>query len=277
MRLGIDVSDNQGYIDWQKVGAAGVQFAIMRTTRHSGNPDTHLASNINGCRNAGIPFDFYKYSYAVSEPEAQKEALGAVSAMKGYGVKGGKETILYMDVEDSVQFALSTAKLTGIVKAFKETVETLGFSFGLYMGKHYYEAGEVDLSAFDDLTWIARYYNGYNPMDFGTVPNEKYRPAVKSGRMMGWQFTSSGKVPGISGNVDLDVYYGEIAQSVIEPQYYATPEFTLIDSLNKIGVDSSYRHRCDIAAKNGIEGYIGSAEQNLYMLDLLNAGKLLQA
>lgn len=41
MRLGIDVSDNQGYIDWKKVKTAGVQYAILRSTRGSGNPDVY--------------------------------------------------------------------------------------------------------------------------------------------------------------------------------------------------------------------------------------------
>ena len=54
---GIDVSDNQGYIDWAKVKADGVQFAILRSTRGSGNPDKQLVSNIKGCMEQGIPVD----------------------------------------------------------------------------------------------------------------------------------------------------------------------------------------------------------------------------
>ena len=145
------------------------------------------------------------------------------------------------------------------------------------MGKYRYETGEVNLAAFDDHTWIARYYNGYNVMQFGTTPNERYRPTVKSGELWGWQFTSSGRVDGISGNVDMNECYYDIKATDVDPEYYQTPEFTLIDSLNKIGVDSSYAFRKKIAAANGIENYSGTAEQNLKMLGLLNSGRLLTA
>ena len=59
-RLGLDVSDNQCYINWEKVKATGVEFAILRSVRRSGNVDKQLASNIAGCLKNGIPFDFYK-------------------------------------------------------------------------------------------------------------------------------------------------------------------------------------------------------------------------
>ena len=274
--LGIDVSDNQGYIDWKKVKAAGVQFAILRSVRRSSNPDKQLASNIKGCLANGIPMDFYKYSYALNESEAVAEVKRVVEVLRGYGVLPSKNTVIWMDVEDATQMALSTSALTKIVQAFKEEVLRSGFEFGLYMGKYRYDTGEVNLSTFDDHTWIARYYNGYNAMDFGTVPNEKYRPVVKSGELWGWQFTSSGRVDGINGNVDMNIAYYDIKDTEVELTYYQTPEFTLIDSLNKIGVDSSYKFRKKIAAANGIVDYSGTAEQNLKILDLLNSGKLLE-
>lgn len=275
--LGIDVSDNQGYIDWAKVKAAGVEFAILRSVRASGNPDKQLASNIAGCKKYGIPFDFYKYSYALTPAQAIAEVKRVVEVLKGYGVLPSKDTILWMDVEHDTQMALSTAALTEIVQAFKAEVLASGFEFGLYMGKYRYETGEVNLDVLDDHTWIARYYNNYNVMKFGTEPEEKQAPVVKTGSLWGWQFTSSGRVDGINGNVDMDVAYYNIKDTKIDPEYYDTPEFTLIDSLNKIGADSSYKHRAKIAKANNIQNYVGSAEQNLLMLQLLNEGKLIVA
>ena len=73
--LGIDVSSFQGYIDWKKVKAAGVEFAIMRTIRASGNVDEQLASNIKGCMENGIPFEFYKYTYAPTEVQSEKKQV----------------------------------------------------------------------------------------------------------------------------------------------------------------------------------------------------------
>jgi len=276
-RLGIDVSDNQGYINWPKVKAAGVEFAILRTVRRSGNPDNQLASNIAGCKNCRIPFDFYKYSYALTPKEAREEVWRVVDVLIDYGVQPSKDTIIWMDAEDESQMALRTVALTEIVQAFKEEVLAAGFEFGLYMGKWRYETGEVNLEQFDDHTWLARYYKGDVVMQFGEFPNEDYRPAVESGKLWGWQFTSAGRVDGIKGNVDLDVSYYDIKDTEVDPRYYKTPEFTLIDALNKIGVDSSYKFRKQIAAANGIENYSGTAEQNLLMLKLLNEGRLEEA
>ena len=275
--LGIDVSDNQGYINWAKVKAAGVEFAILRSVRRSGNPDKQLASNIAGCKKYGITFDFYKYSYALTKSAAVSEVKRVVEVLKGYGVLPSKDTVIWMDVEDESQMVLSTAALTEIVQAFKEEVLASGFEFGLYMGKYRYENGEVNLNVLDDHTWIARYYDGYNVVKFGTEPDEKFKLVVKTGKLWGWQHTSCGRVDGINGNVDLNVAYYNIKDTKVDPEYYDTPEFTLIDSLNKIGVDSSYKHRAKIAEANYIQNYQGSVEQNLIMLQLLNEGKLIVA
>lgn len=277
MMRGIDVSDCQGAIDWKKVKAAGVQFAILRTTRRSANPDKYLPTNIKACMDNHIPVDFYKYSYALSTSEAEKEALRVIEVLKGYGVAPAKDVIIWMDVEDKIQFALSKSALTDIVKAWKERVLSCGYSFGLYMGKYAYEHGELDVNAFEDHLWIARYYKGDTVIPVSEWPNEAYKPVAKAGSLWGWQDTSKGRVSGINGNVDLDVAYYDIKHLVVEPEFYATPEFTLIDSLNKIGVDSSYNNRKRIAIANGIQNYSGTAAQNTEMLSMLNDGILKKA
>lgn len=277
MMRGIDVSDCQGAIDWKKVKEAGVQFAILRTTRRSANPDKYLPTNIKACMDNHIPVDFYKYSYALSTSEAEKEALRVIEVLKGYGVAPAKDVVIWMDVEDKVQFALSKNALTDIVKAWKERVLSCGYSFGLYMGKYAYEHGELDVNAFDDHLWIARYYKGDTIIPVSEWPNEAYKPVAKAGSLWGWQDTSKGRVNGINGNVDLDVAYYDIKHLIVEPEYYITPEFTLIDSLNKIGVDSSYNNRKRIAIANGIQNYSGTAAQNTDLLSLLNSGILKKA
>lgn len=274
---GIDVSSNQGSINWPKVKAAGVKFAILRATTKNQNPDAQLASNIKGCKESEIPFTFYKYMYATTTAKAQEEANKVISVLKGYGIVPDKSVKIWADVEDATLKALSTAALTSVVNAFKQVILASGFGFGLYMGKYDYDSGEVDAKQFADDIWIARYYNGYMAFDLSQEPNEKYKPTVNAGNLWGWQYTSSGKVDGISGDVDLNICYHEIGQVGVEPQYYDTPEFTLIDSLNKIGVYSSYENRKKIAAANGITNYSGTAEQNMEMLRLLNEGKLIRA
>lgn len=218
MYKGIDVSENQGVIDWKKVKSAGVQFAILRTVKRSGNPDGQLKANIDGCIKNNIPFDFYKYSYAVTEAAAVAEVKRVVEVLKSYGIKPSTDYIVWMDVEDAVQIALSTEKLTSIVQSFKKAVLDAGFGFGLYMGKYHFENNEVNFPLLGEThAWIARYYNGYNVMQLGTMPNEKYKPTVKNGKLWGWQYTSSGRVDGISGNVDMNVaYYDIIPHNTVE-------------------------------------------------------------
>ena len=211
-KCGIDVSDNQGVIDWKKVKEAGVKFAILRTVRRSSKIDKQLENNIKGCIANGIPADFYKYGYALTEAESEREAKEVVLALETLGIKSAKDVVIWHDVEDDTQTALSTAQLTKICQAFKKVVEYAGYTYGLYMGKYDFEKGEVKLYDLGEThVWLARYYDGYVLKPFGQEPNEKYKPTVPGGELWGWQYTSSGRVKGIVGNVDLNVAYYEIS------------------------------------------------------------------
>ena len=86
-KYGLDVSDNQGVIDWKKVKDAGVEFAILRSVRRSGKHDYQLANNIKGCIENNIPADFYKYAYALSKQDSRREASEVVLALETLGVK----------------------------------------------------------------------------------------------------------------------------------------------------------------------------------------------
>lgn len=273
MFKGIDVSDNQGVINWTKVKAAGVQFAILRSTISSGEPDKQLANNIKGCLEVGIPFSFYKYMYATTTAKARQEAKRVIEVLQGYGIVPHRSIKIWADVEDEILKPLGTADLTKVVNAFREAVLESGFQFGLYMNNNNYKGGELDTKQFDCDIWIAR-YPATKSMNFGELPDDKYKPVVNAGVLWGWQFSSTGKVDGINGNVDLDVCYGDIGEEAL-PRYYPIPQFTLVDSLNNIGVDSSYEYRKKIAVANNISDYSGTAEQNLKMLALLNSGKLI--
>lgn len=208
-KYGIDVSDNQGVIDWKKIKNAGVEFAILRSVRRSGKYDYQLENNIKGCIENDIPADFYKYAYALSKQDSRREANEVVLALETLGVKPSKDVVIWHDIEDDSQMALSTKELTEICNAFREVVEKAGYTYGLYMGKYDFEKGEVNIA---DLgmphIWIARYYDGYTLKGFGEKPNAKYRPTVPNGELWGWQYTSSGRISGITGNVDMnEVYY----------------------------------------------------------------------
>ena len=85
MWKGLDVSDNQGAIDWAQVAAANVAFAILRSVRRSGKTDHQFAANLEGCRKHGIPIAVYKYTYAATPEVAQQEAQQIVALLRSYG------------------------------------------------------------------------------------------------------------------------------------------------------------------------------------------------
>ena len=269
------VGDNQvNYenIDWKKVKADGVQFAILRSVRRSGNVDKQLASNIKGCLDNGIPFEFYKYTYATTEVAVRNEAKEVANALVKLGVPKGSR--VWYDLEEDSLLNRGKAHMTKLYVAWKDELEKHGFVTGLYMGMYDYNNFVNKADFKNETKWIARYYLGYKELAFGFEPSLTYRPTADCD---GWQFTSSGVVKGVSGRLDMNIFYGNIVVPNVAPEYYQTPEFTLIDNLNKIGVDSSYKNRAKIAQVNNITGYCGSAEQNRYMLQLLREGKLIQA
>ena len=268
---GIDVSSNQGTIDWARVKAAGCDFAILRSTIKSGKPDKQFAANVAGCQAQGIPFEGYKYMYAITPTQSVEEAMKVVALLRSYGLT----CRVWWDVEDNSLRALNQGVLTGLIQSAADVITGAGYEFGIYTGKSFYEEGVFDVSAFDCPMWIARYPNSgyFNLAD--NPPADKYKPAP-SQPLVAWQYTSKGRVDGITGPVDLNVCYIPFwtAQA---PEYYLQDIWhgtSISKALESIGEDGSFQHRAKIAAVNGIVGYIGTAEQNTHMLNLLRTGQL---
>lgn len=204
MFKGIDISDNQGTISWGKVKAAGVQFSIIRTIRGSGKVDYKFLNNIDGCRTNGIPFDVYKYSYADTMTKAKEEATLVVNLLRNNKI----DCIVWWDMEDASLKNLGKPLLTKLINTAKEVVEDAGLQFGVYCNQDWYR-NVLDTTSIDCPFWIARYPSNDN-MEIAENPNIKYRPSA-SQKLFGWQYTSKGKVPGITGNVDLNVWYEDAA------------------------------------------------------------------
>ena len=235
-KYGIDVSENQGTIDWGQVKADGVSFAILRSVKRNLSADLYFEANYRGCRGNGIPVGIYKYSYALTEEEAKKEAEAVLRLLSGRSL----ELPVFIDVEDASQRALPTGTLTAIVRTFLETVEAGGYQTGIYCNLDWYQH-VLDVSAFAGRDfWIARY--GKNDGQ----PAEAYRPSVG----ICWQYTSKGRVDGISGNVDLNLLYkdyGTVGRAEPEEMEYfsppkryrngstAEPVYSSTDAATKIG------------------------------------------
>ena len=215
MYKGIDVSDNQGVINWQKVKAAGVRFAVLRSVRRSGKTDYQFMHNVAGCRANSIPFDVYKYTYATTEDAARTEAQQVVALLAS--INTDKSMIVWWDVENRDMFwQLGWTNLTAIISAAKSVIVGAGYRFGLYVGLYVYRETWFDFTRFAaDPLWVARYpVSGVKDLSYN--PPESYKPDADVGRAIwGWQYSSNGKVDGISGAVDLDICYVDPAASVV--------------------------------------------------------------
>jgi GH25 family lysozyme M1 (1,4-beta-N-acetylmuramidase) len=187
---GIDVSEHQGVINWQKVKADGIQYAILRAGygRAISQKDKQFDNNYKGCKACGMSCGVYWYSYALTPEDAVKEAHACLEAIKGKKF----EYPIYFDVEENSQFSLGKDKVSKIIQAFCDEIEKAGYWTGLYMSasplKSYVTADVQRRYAI----WVAHY----------GVSKPSY-----SGDYGMWQYSATGKVSGISGNVDLDECY----------------------------------------------------------------------
>jgi GH25 family lysozyme M1 (1,4-beta-N-acetylmuramidase) len=189
---GIDVSSFQGKPDWTKVKNSGIKFAILRIHQKSGI-DTSFEHNYKGCKSNGILIGGYKYSYALTPAQAIDEAEDVLSVLGGRGL----DFPVFYDLEWSQQRSLGKQAIENIAVAFLTRIKKAGYKVGIYCNLDWYNNVLTDaLKQYD--CWIAR----YPASDNGSV-QERLRPNVG----VGWQYSSKGKVLGISGNVDMNVFY----------------------------------------------------------------------
>lgn len=191
----VDVSRYQGSIDWAQVAAAGYKGAMLKTvsTNHKLSKradglyiDPTFERNYAGARAAGLDVGVYYYTYATSEAMADAEL-----ALVRQAVYGKELTLpLAVDVEENKLKPMSILDLTNLTAYALEQVEKMGFYAQLYTYTGYkYELDMARLSSRWDV-WLADYTGKAPKVDF------KYTAH---------QHTSKGSVPGISGNVDLNV------------------------------------------------------------------------
>ena len=189
---GIDVSSNQGKSDWAKVSKSGVKFAILRIYQKAG-VDSSFEYNYKGCKSNGILVGGYKYSYALTPAQAIDEAEDVIAALNGRGL----DFPVFYDLEWTNQRKLGKQAIENIAVAFLTRMKKAGYKVGIYCNLDWYNNVLTDaLRKYE--CWIAR----YPANDNGTVQT-RLKPPVGAG----WQYSSKGKVSGISGNVDMDVFY----------------------------------------------------------------------
>ena len=202
-KLGIDVSKWNQEIDWEAVKEEGVEFAIIRCGYRGASSgalviDPRYEENIQGAIDAGIPVGVYFFTQALDEVEAVEEASMVIRLIEAYDV----DYPVFLDSESAGgngrADGLTATERTAAHKAFLETVSAAGYETGVYASRNwlYDRINMTDLSEYK--TWLAEYaevpaYEGYYDM---------------------WQYTSKGKVNGISTNVDLNLCYMNIDTSI---------------------------------------------------------------
>lgn len=273
MTKGIDVAKWNGNIDWNKVRAAGVEFAVLKVIDKSNKTEVSFVRNYAAAVAAGIPIDVYNYLYTITEAAAREAARAVVNALAGRKI--GK---VWADAEDAC-LKNKGIQLIRILNTYKEVIEAAGYEFGVYTGLSFYNSYIKPYKDYIDCDfWIAR-YPSTKDMTITMDPVASKKPTICH-NLWGWQYSSKGKISGISGYVDLDICYAEIGSNgnmqsttTYYPRYTGTSG-SIVTALNAVGVNSSYTTRKLIAKENGITGYVGSAKQNTQMLTLLKSGKL---
>ncbi len=191
---GIDVSSWQGQIDWKKVKTDGIKFAMIRlgfgsATGDKCGLDPRFEENVKNAITAGVDVGCYFYSYATSVAAVKKEAAFVVGVLNKH--KGQLTYPVAFDLEDNSQTGLGKTVLTEMVIAFGDAIEKAGFYCSLYSNLNwlYGHLDDSRLKRFDH--WLAQW---------SVTP-------TYSGAFGIWQYSSTGKVNGISGDVDMNYAY----------------------------------------------------------------------
>lgn len=187
---GIDVSHHQGVIDWDKVKSQ-IDYAILAIgygDNITSQDDKQFHRNAKECTRLGIPFGVYIYSYAMNLNQAKSEAEHVLRMIKGYKL----DYPVYYDLEDGPTTGKCSNKLIAdMAEVFCNAIEKAGYWAGIYANTSWFNNKLTDTRFANWVKWVAQYsttctYKGNHDM---------------------WQYSSSGKVNGIAGNVDMNYCY----------------------------------------------------------------------
>lgn len=198
-RFGIDVSQHNGIIDWDKVKSQ-VEFAILRVgwigNYNNHTKDTTFERNYSECKRLGIPVGIYAYCYSNREETAKSGANWVLEQLKDKSI----ELPVYIDMEDSSIAGQGKDVLTNICIAFNTIIENAGLWAGVYANRNWFDNYlHKDEIKKRYTTWIATYTN----------ETDKYK-----GEYDMWQNSSDGNITGINGRVDTNYMYRDLVSEI---------------------------------------------------------------
>ena len=209
---GIDVSEHQGYINWDQVKKSDVSFAIIRCgygDNYTSQDDKRWLYNVTECERLGIPYGVYLYSYAKTTEQARNEAEHVLRLISGRRLS---YPVFYDLEDDKTTGTLSNDAILSIAQTFCTTIANAGYPVGVYANTYWFNT-KLTNSYYDTLPkWVAQY---------------NYQCEYQKEYMM-WQCTSKGAVDGISGYVDLNFVFTDwtcrgVNTDRVSPQNINTP------------------------------------------------------
>ena len=201
--VGIDVSEHNGTLDWAKIKAAGISFAIIRDGYGVSHTDNCFKRNMEGALAQGIHVGLYHFSYALNPAGAKKEAEFVLKLLEPY--KGKITLPVFFDFEyDTVSYAkkqgvtLGKEAFNAHTTAFCDTIQAAGYRAGVYYNLDY-------LRNYVDKDRIGKYAQWY----------AQYADKASTNSWDFWQYSSSYTIPGCSGRFDINVmaHSGSITNS----------------------------------------------------------------
>lgn len=215
MRTIIDVSEFQGHIDWESVKGDGITGVIIRAGYGKGNIDSCLYDNLEGAIAAGFDIGIYWFSYAYTEDMAIKEAEYCHKAIVQY-IKYINLPVFFDWEYDSMDWARNNGVypdrrlITAMNRAFCTNIQSKGYKAGYYVN-YDYQKNYVDVEELEGwYKWYAQYT----------------KKQQKSNYI--WQYSDTGNVAGISGNVDMNILWEDV-----EPVQPSTDD----KSINELAID----------------------------------------
>lgn len=199
---GIDVSEHNGVLDWQRIKDSGIQFAIIRSSWGHFVEDKMLRRNVSECERVGMPYGFYHYSYSFNDTTMQQEASGFTNLIQQFRPMFP----CYVDMEDADGFLANqgvvnnAAFLTKVAKYFCQSVENVNYYAGIYANLYWFQTKlySSELDAYDK--WLAQWASA---------------PTFNKPFGM-WQYTSDGSVPGSSARTDMNIAYKDYPAIIAE-------------------------------------------------------------
>lgn len=255
MIKGIDVAKWNGRIDWARVYASGIEFAILKVTQKNNSVEEAFERNYSGCIAQGIQVGVYRYIYAKTTETARLEANAIVSALNGKDIKYR----VWLDLEDTTIRGLGKDQLTQIIHAEAEILQSAGYEVGIYCNQDWYQnvLDSVKLKETYPF-WIARYGTNNGSMQ------EQYSPQTYA---LAWQYTSKGRVDGVTGDVDMNVMFSEMSSEPIKKLAYRIGEKVKFSSYYKSATDDITEAKLCNPQETGVITKIVADSRNPYQVD----------